>query len=213
MVHDNLGKHAKLTKCPNIDKSMIQYYRKNGQTLKQKMSDKPIRSRYQVWCLNLQGTYIYDFEVYQGKGSKNEFSNKLGLGPSVLLVLLNSLPTGQFCVNIDNYFTSIPLMKHLKQEGIGYTRTLRANMLQDCSLSSKVMFKKEKKSCYKGYIDEESGVILAMWNDNGPVTVGSNFKVTEPLDIARKWSMEDKDNIGVPRPALTGFCNKSMGWN
>ena len=57
------------------------------------------------------------------------------------------------------------------------------------------------------------GVILAMWNDNGPVTVGSNFKVTEPLDIARKWSMEDKDNIGVPRPALTGFCNKSMGWN
>ena len=155
MVHDNLGKHAKLTKCPNIDKSMIQYYRKNGQTLKQKMSNKPIRSRYQVWCLNLQGTYIYDFEVYQGKGSKNEFSNKLGLGPSVLLVLLNSLPTGQFCVNIDNYFTSIPLMKHLKQEGIGYTRTLRANMLQDCSLPSKVMFKKEKKGCYKGYIDEE----------------------------------------------------------
>ena len=43
---------------------------------------KPFRSGYKVWCLNLQGGYLYDFEVYQGKGFKNEFSDKFGLGPS-----------------------------------------------------------------------------------------------------------------------------------
>ena len=111
----------------------------------------------------------------------------------------------------DNYFDSIPLMKHLKQEGIGCTGALRANMLQDCPLLSKAMFKKEKKCCYKGYIDEESGVILAMWKNNGPVTVGSNSEAIKPLGIARRWSKEDKDYIGVPRPALIGSYNMAMG--
>ena len=43
------------------------------------------------------------------------------------------------------------------------------------------------------------------------VTVGSNFEAIEPLDPARRWSKEDKDYIGVARPALIGSYNKSMG--
>ena len=73
------------------------------------------------------------------------------------------------------------------------------------------MFKNKKKGCYKGYIDEKSGVILAMGNDNGPVTDASKFEATEPLGKARRWSREDKDYVCVPRPALIGFCNKSIG--
>ena len=93
VVCDNLRKHAKLIKCLNINESMIPYYGKFGQTLKQRMPLKPIQSGYKIWCLNLQGGYLYDFEVYQGKGSKNEFSDKF-----------KSLPLGQFCVYIDNHY-------------------------------------------------------------------------------------------------------------
>ena len=50
-----------------------------------------------------------------------------------------------------------------------------------------------------------------MWNNNGPVTVDSNFKAIEPLGTARRWSKENKDYIGVPRPALIGSYNKSIG--
>ena len=64
MIHDNLQKHAKLTKCLNIDESIILYYEKFDQILKQRMPLKPIRSGYKVWYLNLQGGYLYDFEVY-----------------------------------------------------------------------------------------------------------------------------------------------------
>ena len=42
------------------------------------------------------------------------------------------------------------------------------------------------------------------------VTVGSNFEAIEPLGTARRWSQEDKDYIGVARPALIGSNNKSM---
>ena len=104
--------------CLNFDESMIPYYGKFGQTLKERMSLKLVRSGYKLWCFNLQGGYLYNFEIYQGKGSKNEFSDKFDLGPIVVLGLLKSLPPGQFCVYIDNYFNSMPLMKHLKQEGI-----------------------------------------------------------------------------------------------
>ena len=77
MICNNFQKHAKLTKNVTIDDSMIIYYGKFGQSLKQRMPMKPNRSGYKVWCLNLQGGYLYDFEVYQGKGSKNEFRTHL----------------------------------------------------------------------------------------------------------------------------------------
>ena len=59
---------------------------------------KPIRCGYKVWCLNLQGRYLYNFEVYQGKGSKNEYADDFVFGPSVVIGLVKSLPKGNFSV-------------------------------------------------------------------------------------------------------------------
>ena len=63
---------------------------------------KPIQSGNKVWCLNLQGGYLYNFEIYQSKGSKNEFSDNFGLGLSVVLGLLKPLTPGQFCAVLPN---------------------------------------------------------------------------------------------------------------
>ena len=126
----------------DIDKSMIPYFGKFGQALKQRMPMKPIRFGYKVWCLNLEGGY---FEIYQGKGSTNEFSAEFGLGQSVVLGLLQSLPPGNFALYIDNYFVSIPLMKHLAEMYIGCTGTVKQNILQDCPASEKSILKKKNK--------------------------------------------------------------------
>ena len=53
-------------------------------------------------------------------------------------------------------------------------------------------------------------VIFRNGNLQTMVTVGSNFEAIEPLGTARRWSKEDKDYIGVVRPALIGSNNKSM---
>ena len=57
--------------------------------------------------------------------------------------------------------------------------------------------------------------ILRNGNLQTLVTVGSNFEAIEPLGTARRWSKEDKDYIGVARPALIGSSNKSTvkEWN
>ena len=65
---------------------------------------KPIRSSYKVWCLNPQGGYLCNFEVYQSKCSENEYADDFGLGPSVVIDLAKSLQKGNFSAFIDNNF-------------------------------------------------------------------------------------------------------------
>ena len=85
------------------------------------------------------------------------------------LGLLKSLSTGNYGLYIDNYFVSIPLLKHLSIDGIGCTGTLRKNMLQDCPVSDNKFLKKQQKGYYEGFKDNNSNVIVCRWNDNGPV--------------------------------------------
>ena len=209
-LRTNIQKNAVLTKEINVDESMIPYFGKFGNRLKQRMPLKPIRSGYKVWCLNLQGGYLYDFEVYQGKGSKNEFSEEFGLGPSVVLGLIKSLTKGHI-VFVDNYFTNIPLMRHMLMNGFGLVGTFRADRIQDCPLPSKSDTKKKAKGYFEGQREQGSGVELIVWNDNGPVTVGSNIASVEPVDGAKRWSQEKKEYVIVPRPHMITLYNKSMG--
>ena len=104
MIQERFKKFAIMTKNVNLDESMIPYYEKFRQKLKQQMPLKPIRSSYKVWCLNPQGGYLCNFEVYQGKCSENEYADDFGLGPSVVIDLAKSLQKGNFSVFIDNNF-------------------------------------------------------------------------------------------------------------
>ena len=144
MCKERFRKFAMKTKSINVDESMIPYFGKFGQRLKQRMPLKPIRSGYKVWCFNIKGGYLYDFKIYQGKGSIDDYAKEFGLGSSVVLSYLESSGTSNYSVFIDNYFNSIPLMKHLNIKGIGCAGTLRANMLQDCPLSKKADIKKQR---------------------------------------------------------------------
>ena len=175
------------------------------------MPMKPIRSGYKVWCLNLEGGYLYDFEIYQGKGSKNEFSDKFSLSAIVVLGLLKSLPQGNFSIFIDNFFNSIPLLKYLKTKEIGCTGTIRADRWKDCPLPLKNLFTKKAKGSYVGQVDDSTGIEIVLWNNNGAVSMGSNFESIEPVGTAKRWCKDAKDYVNVPRPSLIASYNKCMG--
>ena len=154
---------------------------------------------------------MYDFEVYQGKGSKNEYTEKFGLGPSVVLGLIKSLRNKGHIIFADNYFNTIPLMRHLMVEGYGLVGTFRADRIQDCPLPSKSATKKNEKGFFQGYREEGSGVELVVWNDNGAVNIGSNCFSIEPIDGAKRWSQAEKKFVTVPRPHMIALYNHSMG--
>ena len=55
------------------------------------------------------------------------------------------------------------------------------------------------------------GIELVLWNNNGAVTMASNFESIEPVGVARCWSKDAKDYVNVSRPTLIASFNKYMG--
>ena len=102
-------------------------------------------------------------------------------------------------------------MKYWKQENIGCTGTVKANMSQYCPIPPKSKFKKQSEGSYQAYQEQNSGLEMVIQNDNGAVTVGSNCESIQPLSNTRRWSKEVKDYVNVPRPAMIRCYKSSVG--
>jgi len=111
---------------------------------------------------------IIDFEIYQGHTTP--FPDKtLGLGPAVVLRLINTIPEGS-SVFFDRYFTTIPLMKKLVQLKIYGTGTLQLNRLQ------KFQFKpdsKMKRGDFEEVISDDKNISMLKWKNNKSVVMTS----------------------------------------
>lgn len=126
---NHLKKKFKETFYPSrhlsVDESMIPF--KGRSSMKQYMPNKPIKRGFKVWVLACAETgYAVDFNVYTGKqesGAKKSF----GLGENVVLSLSEDLQNKRYCIYFDNFFTSIPLLETLLEQGTFGTGTLRAN--------------------------------------------------------------------------------------
>ena len=93
----------------NVDERMREYFWKHGQPL------KPIHSGYKIWAINLLGGYLYNLRIYQGVRSKNQYSEEFGLGSSVVLDLMDALPSdNKYKLYFDNYVSSATLAEHMK---------------------------------------------------------------------------------------------------
>lgn len=89
---------------------------------------------------------MVDFIVYQG--ASTELSDKeFGLGPSVVLTLIRSIPRGS-TLYFDRYFTTIPLLLHLKSKKFLATGTVMSNRIQKIPLTS------DKELKERGQMDE-----------------------------------------------------------
>ncbi|XP_047543240.1 piggyBac transposable element-derived protein 4-like [Vanessa atalanta] len=112
---DNSSKQA-------IDECMVKF--KGRSTLKQYMPKKPIKRGFKIWarCDSKTG-YLYQFEIYTGKGDSMEDE---GLGYNVVIKLSTGLPENTMLA-FDNFFTSCNLMDALYQKNIFAVGTVRVN--------------------------------------------------------------------------------------
>ena len=211
MLLSRFQKNAVLTKCFNVDESMVQYFGKSGNALKQRMPMKPIRSGYKVWSLNLDDGYMFNCEIYQGKGSQSDYQVSFGHGPGVVLGLMDDLPKGNYEVYLDNFFTSAKLLYHLGQQGIGCTGTFSRKMVQFCPFPTDKEMVKAGRGIFKSFVHADLNIQLTKWQDNKQVIIGSNFDCDTPADTCQRWSAEIKERISVPRPQSITSYNTHMG--
>ena len=93
------------TKEQSIDESMVKF--KGRSTMKQYMSQKPIKRGYKVWMRSDMNGYVCEFQMYIGKIANVAEKN---LGERVIKDLSQTLKNKNYHIYFDNYFTSNDLM-------------------------------------------------------------------------------------------------------
>ena len=89
----------------SVDESMVPYFGRHS--AKQFIRGKPVRFGFKVWSLNTPLGYCIQLDPYQGAGVTD---SQLGLGGSVVMKLVNTLPTDSYVLFFDNFFTGFKLL-------------------------------------------------------------------------------------------------------
>ena len=122
-LNSNFLKFMKMDSSLSIDESMIEYFGRHP--YKQFIRGKPIRFGFKVWMLCSSNGTCHQFRLYTGAEERRQF----GLGESIVEGFSDIIPAGCH-VFIDNYFTSIRLLKSTSAKLIGCTGTIQKNRLR-----------------------------------------------------------------------------------
>ena len=124
LLNENFSKLYDVKREQSIDESMILF---NGRSsLKQYCPVKPIKRGFKMWVRADSDGYISKFEVYQGKGTGAGIEG-FGLGESVVLNLCQDILGKGHKIFFDNFFTSLPLLAHLRSNDTWSCGTIRSN--------------------------------------------------------------------------------------
>jgi len=106
---------------------MVPYYGRHS--AKQYIPGKPIRFGYKVWSINTSLGYCMQLDPYHCTGTTIP---ELGLGGSIVVMICSVLPSENYVVYLDNFFTSLLFLQRLSASGIKATGTVRVNRIEDC---------------------------------------------------------------------------------
>lgn len=193
----------KPTKAQAVDESMIRF--KGRSSLKQYMPQKPIKRGYKVWIRANDNAYISEFDIYTGKiGTVIEKR----LGERVVKSLTRELEGKNHEVYFDNYFSSVPLMKYLKDHGVHACGTVRKGRV-----GFPTDFENEK-GMQRGEFQfrcSEEGLLALMWKDRKGILFLSNFHNVDDVTIVSRKN-KDGSETNITCPVLVKDYNAHMGF-
>ncbi len=138
----------------------------------------------------------------------------MGASGNVVLRLAQPIPKHKnYKVFFDNWFTSVPLVLTLAQQGIHCTGTVRGNRLPGVNL----MCDAELKRAGRGSFEQKMAMVRATtlyavkWYDNRSVTLLSDYTGAHPVTEVDRWDRKQKMITKVPCPAVVKEYNKNMG--
>ena len=117
-----------------IDEIKIPF--KGHHSLKQYIKNKPHKWGIKMFARAEISGFIYDFEIYVGKGTTKNTS-ALGISGDIVLRPTENIPRNEnFKIFFDNWFSSFDLLCHLTEIGILATGTVRISRMRGCKLKS-----------------------------------------------------------------------------
>lgn len=198
----------KLERAPgfySIDEQIIPFTGRCA--LRQVVKNKPRTTGLKNFVTTTSDGLMVDFEIY--KGAKTMFENtSLGLGPSVVLFLSKTIPSGS-CVYHDRYFTTVPLVEEMMRRNLHSTGTIMMNRIPG---RAALKFKKDCKM-FRGESQQfvRDGVALVKWKDNKSVLMASNCTGAEQTDYVKRWDKQTKSYKNITAPKVITNYNSHMG--
>ncbi|KAK3789300.1 hypothetical protein RRG08_001690 [Elysia crispata] len=134
------------------------------------------------------------------------------MGGDVVMNMVKNLEEGKnYKLFADNLFSSLNLVKQLKEKGIMYVGTVRENRLKGCKLKREKALSKEGRGAMDSKVDTDSNITVVRWYDNKKVDVISSFIGAEPVANVNRWDKKAKKKVEVHCPAVIRTYNKHMG--
>ena len=188
----------------STDEMMVMNFGRSSETVK--MRNKPIKSGFKVWALGDHG-YTYSFFPNSNAHPWSHctaYKNTLKYHATVVARLSDELPRDcfgadtatQYCLYMDNLFTTPALLRLLRDREIGGVGTVRSNAK---NLPREIAIRGKKNTAHNwnelGSIQCENGNVLALvWIDKAPVQM---------LTIVHVVSHSDTVDRLRRRPRLT----------
>lgn len=204
-VREGCQKIEKVTGNYSVDEQMIPF---TGRTsLKQFVPNKPRPVGLKNFVVTTSEGIMVDFQLYQGEQTNLPMKKEMGLGPSVVLKLKESVPPHSV-LYFDRYFTTVKLIEKLFGEKYYATGTLMYNRLQNIIFSPDKDFKRGQ---YEELCSPDGKMVAIKWKDNSSVVMLSSVCGSEPVTLVKRWSKSEDLFIDVECPAAIVTYNKNMG--
>lgn len=231
MFRKNLQQFGFFSSKLSIDESMIKFFGRS--IIKQFMRNKPIRFGLKLWCVCSVSGFLFDFDIYCGKGGESHKAmENLNLGSKVVMLMLHNLlattPTSklnEYHICFDNFFTSPDLVVHLKNLGLKATGTVRHNRVYE---NIETTNEKGKKTVKKVQVpisiaknsprgtsdvkhDRLSNTNFISVQDSKIVSVLSSAVGVTPKIEVKRYSSNEKKKIDIEFPRGIKLYNRTMG--
>ncbi|XP_051971544.1 piggyBac transposable element-derived protein 2-like [Xyrauchen texanus] len=208
---------SKLTSIPMseklaVDEQMVPFKGRNR--LKQYLPSKPKKRGYKILVLAGSDGVPYNLEIYTGRVVQPPELADVGASGNVVLRLAQPIPKQKnYKLFFDNWFTSVPLVLTLAQQGFHCTGTVRGNRLPGVNLMCDAELKRAGRGSFeqKMAMVRETTLYAVKWYDNRSVTLLSDYTGAHPVTEVDRWDRKQKIITKVPCPAVVKKYNKNMG--
>jgi hypothetical protein len=181
--------------------------------------NKPNKWHLKAYCLNCADTgYLSNVFLYKGRDEQRPPGMPATVYPVVKLTEPADYHGKQHCMALDNWYTSIDILKTLAEEprlmhAVGTVKANRAGLPKTKLFPKTGQNRKERGTikCYKNVHDGHS-TYLTCWMDNKPVHMLSTFPPTKSqVDRNSKDANGRYKALIIDFPTVIRIYNGSMG--
>uniref|UniRef100_A0A3Q3SSJ6 PiggyBac transposable element-derived protein domain-containing protein n=1 Tax=Mastacembelus armatus TaxID=205130 RepID=A0A3Q3SSJ6_9TELE len=189
----------------SVDEVTVAYKGKTAGNLRQYIKNKPVKWGFKLFSRASEDGFIHDMLLYQGKTTLEAHGvpltaeqEAMGATSQIVSVLASTMSSYiTTAIFADNFFTSLELVRYLKDKNCRYTGT-----------------EIETKNVPRGtcsYVTSDDGILALRWKDNKIVTLLSTDMGVEPTSSVFRYCNNTKRKEEVSCPAVIKGYSANMG--